>query len=75
MSTSFLAQCLGTQELQAKHGTQFTIAKLLYTTLAANSEIPARQLAVQVAKTLPELEKIGPDKIAEWAKEYNWDKE
>ncbi len=55
-----------------KHGTEITIAKLLYTTLAANSVIPTNQLGDKVAKTLPQLAKVGSVKINEWAKKYNW---
>ncbi|RKU28974.1 hypothetical protein C6497_07200 [Candidatus Poribacteria bacterium] len=72
MNTSKLSQFLGTQELEAKYGSEFTIAKLLYTTLAADDTIPASQLASEVARTLPALAKIGSEIINEWAQKYGW---
>ncbi|MXV78238.1 hypothetical protein F4001_07765 [Candidatus Poribacteria bacterium] len=72
MHTLTLAQCMGTEELEINHGRYFTIAKLLYQTLAADGNIPRHQLAAEVARTLPELEELGANKINEWAQEYRW---
>ena len=74
MPTLSLAQCLGTQDLENEHGQFITIAKLLYTTLAQDSDISTHQLTAEVARALPEFVELGPNKINGWAREYGWNR-
>ena len=67
-----LAQSLGTLDLEKKHGTEITIAKLLYTALKANSEFSIDELARIIAETSQELKAIGSATISKWAEKYNW---